>query len=414
MVLYQCSLLCGCKKAMNKSQKQVRKGLRSGIFRATVGILSAISFFYFFTKVSIEIHLVRELEQRDNIIQTCIELTLQTARERGNSAIWVAGKGTNLVAKENMEAARAQVDIFRAEVEKLYSNPIARYDDLEKALSALDELPDFRLRVDDVANTGILGNETLAFYTDINALFVDFELFESFSKFEDTSRGLYTIIRESLLNEFTGIERGTFAALFERGYYTSQDEFLDIINILSQKSETEKELDVLLRDEHLQVSTDVKNSASVREAIRITDEMRNTAINVNFFETADFLAFNRANPFTIDPDEWFGNMTTIIDSKRTLRAVLFDDHKKVQRKHLTQTIIDACIAFIALCLEVTACSTLIYLAWPVLKLFWRLERDSKRFETSRRTDTAGTSTKEDDDDVEDHNDMVLAMSEERM
>jgi hypothetical protein len=85
-------------------------------------------------------------------------------------------------------------------------------------------------------------------------------------------------------------------------------------------------------------------------------------------------------------------MTIIIDSKEELREKLLYalalfptraltfrsmDFEASQKRILVVTILNMVLCIVALCLEVTACTTLIYLAWPVLKLFWTLEKQSR-------------------------------------
>mmetsp|Transcript_24594 Transcript_24594/g.27360 ORF Transcript_24594/g.27360 Transcript_24594/m.27360 type:complete len:430 (+) Transcript_24594:58-1347(+) len=396
MVLYQCALICGCKSAKTRSQKTVRRRLRIGIFRACVGVLSAIFFFYFFLLVVLEIHESSLLAHRDLLLEECIGLTIVAAEERGLSVLHLDGFNNTPDVEDRLVVARRKLDDAIETVHRLDDRKVRHHEILDEAFARLEELYLIRQQVD--AKT-IPSNATLEYFTVVNSNFKSFEVAASFSKYEDVSRGLYGILRDSLYSEYLSIERETVALKLERGYFESQEEFLEVVRVVDQSRDSLEERDVLLDLDDLAFARDLESSPEIIKARALTDEWLNVVLE-------EIGRHNASHPFDIDPKDWFNNMTLIIENGQALRTRIFAKHDRIRVKHLVLAIVNLVLAAIALILEVIACTMLVYLSYPFFKLFWKLEGASRKLSKTSVTDRQATAT-DTDEDREPHQEVMI-------
>jgi len=351
--------------------------LRSGIFRALVGILSAVIFTFFFLTVAFDVYSVSVFRSRDQLLQDTIAVTDAIASERVWATIVIGTDGR--FGKSTFANRTSEVDKKLERLRKDRDNTLGNYERLNTAIQAYDD-SGIVFHRDKVLNLSISGEASLKYYTTLNRFYFDFLRRDSFTNIEASSRRLLALVRINMLHEYSSEERGALSFLILSGSYRDDSVYSNIIRILSNKDAIREELELLLEHDDEDLYNEILNNSTNVQATNITDSMRTTLLDAHV---------NNAS-FNLNVGHWFNNMSIVVDMMEPLHKHIFDKHEALLRTNFIYFVFAFVLALIGLIIEVIACTLLIYLAWPVLKLFWTMEGKAKKV-SSTKSSTANST-----------------------
>jgi len=339
-----------------------------------------VIFCFFFLTVAFDVYNVSVYRDRDKLIQGTIAVTDALASERAWATIVLGtyGRFGNVTFLSRISTVTSNIDKLKKDRDSVHRE----FDRLDEAINVYQqsEIDEHRQQVLSLEKTG---EESLIFYTKLNRYFFDFLLTDSFTNIESSSRRLRTLVRLNLLHEYTSEERGIITFLILNWENRDETAFVNVLRVLTIKQSMREEMELLLEHDDEELYDELRATPQNIEALNHTDRMRQIIL--------DTFNQNDAN-LTFSEGSWFRNMSTVAGMLDPLHQHIFDKHEDLLQVNLIYFIIAFILAMIGLILEVTACTLLIYLAWPVLKLFWTMEGKAKKVSGSTGSTTGNSTT----------------------
>jgi len=199
-------------------------------------------------------------------------------------------------------------------------------------------------------------------YTQLNAygLHVAGEMI--IVNYEKDTKDLNLRFQIANLMEWLGIFRGTFAStIFQSNYdlYIESELFYRVIEI-NTKVQIYKNQFLWYADDQAQLYSSIMNDPPVQLAQTIVSQMKQGAFN----------SFNNTS-FKVDNliDNWFGNMTIVIDA---VNQVFVELNSNIEKEFSSSTVTKYTL-LIGLLIELVVATQLIWMASPIVVFYFRGE-----------------------------------------